>query len=205
MNNLAERLDMDEVQDEPRRVLLTVAPRPEEADEDLADLARRLAPRRLTDQEVEAILAAAAPASEDVAGAAKADPSAAPQPTAGFPWSKAALFASLTFIVLLAAAYLHLHAGVERLTDELQNLAAIKGQVTRLDTKMGILETKVADLETLPAKTRAALLASILQELAQKTEYLAGQVGSAEQQDKLERAKELVQQVQTELGAVAAH
>jgi hypothetical protein len=66
---------------------------------------------------------------------------------------------------------------------------------------MGILETKVADLETLPTKTRAALLSSILQEMAQKTQYMSEQMFTPDQQDKLLRAKELVQQVQTELGA----
>ena len=67
--------------------------------------------------------------------------------------------------------------------------------------KIGTMETKVADLEALPAKTRAALLSSILQEMSQKTSYMSTQLESPEQQDKLMRAKELIQQVQTELNA----
>jgi hypothetical protein len=59
----------------------------------------------------------------------------------------------------------------------------------------------LADLETLPAKTRAALMTSILEEMSQKTSYMSGQLQSPEQQDKLMKAKELIQQVQTELKA----
>ena len=61
------------------------------------------------------------------------------------------------------------------------------------------MESKVADLETLPAKTRAALMSSILQEMSQKTSYMSTQLESEEQKDKLMRAKELIQQVQAEL------
>ncbi|HCF05623.1 MAG: hypothetical protein JG774_554 [Desulfomicrobiaceae bacterium] len=201
--NLAEHLELDDVEERPRRVILTVARPDAPLEEDFAKLAQRLAPERLSDSEVEAILSASAPQMEASLQEEAPSPEErlVPQPETGFPWSKAALFASLTFIVLLAAAYMHLHTGVQRLTDELHDLAAIKGHVTRLDTKMGILETKVADLETLPTKTRAALLSSILQEMAQKTQYMSEQMFTPDQQDKLLRAKELVQQVQTELGA----
>ncbi|MBC7356452.1 MAG: hypothetical protein H5U09_09705 [Desulfomicrobiaceae bacterium] len=201
--NLAEKLQLDDEEERPRRVILTVARPDAPLEEDFARLAQHLSPKRLSDPEVDAILAASAPQRERVSQEEAPSPEVgpAPQPETGFPWSKAALLASLTFIVLLAAAYFHLHAGVQRLTDELHDLAAIKGHVTRLDTKMGILETKVADLETLPTKTRAALLSSILQEMAQKTQYMSEQMFTPDQQDKLLRAKELVQQVQTELGA----
>ncbi len=200
--NLAEQLEKDTPSREPRRLFLTIAPRAEDVEEDLAALARQISPQRLTDAEVESLLAAAAPNDAEPKETHN-PPASSPQEEKSFPWSKAALFASITFILLLAVAYFHLQTGVERLTKELHDLAGIKSQVSRLDTKIGILETKMADLETLPAKTRAALLASILQELAHKTGYLAEQVGSAEQQEKLQRAKELVQQVHTELGAAA--
>jgi hypothetical protein len=61
------------------------------------------------------------------------------------------------------------------------------------------METRVNDLETLPSKTRAALLSSILQEMSQKTSYMSTQLETPEQQEKLMRAKELIQQVQTDL------
>jgi hypothetical protein len=80
-----------------------------------------------------------------------------------------------------------------------QDLSAIKTTVSTLDTKINTMETRVADLETLPAQTRAALMSSILQEMSQKTSYMSTQLDSPEQQDKLMRAKELIQQVQTEL------
>lgn len=203
--NLAEKLELDDGEVRPRRVILTVAHPDAPLEEDITKLAQRLAPERLSDTEVEAILAASAPQMDtDTAPQEEMsllEGALAAQAETGFPWSKAALFASLAFIVLLAAAYVHLHTGVQRLTDELHELSAIKGHVSRLDTKMDILETKVADLETLPTKTRAALLSSILQEMAQKTQYMSEQMFTPDQQDKLLRAKELVQQVQTELGA----
>lgn len=77
----------------------------------------------------------------------------------------------------------------------------IKTAVNSLDLKMNTMESKVADLETLPAKTRAALLGSLLDEMSQKTSYMSQQLDSDEQRDKLMRAKELMQQVQTELQA----
>jgi hypothetical protein len=80
-----------------------------------------------------------------------------------------------------------------------QDLSVIKTAVSSLDTKVGTMESKVAELETLPAKTRAALMSSILQEMTQKTSYMSTQLQSPEQQEKLMKAKELIQQVQTEL------
>jgi hypothetical protein len=44
-------------------------------------------------------------------------------------------------------------------------------------------------------------MTSILEEMSQKTSYMSGQLQSPEQQDKLMKAKELIQQVQTELKA----
>ena len=115
--------------------------------------------------------------------------------------SRIALFFSAAAIILLLGFFLHLNRNLKALTMQVQDLSAIKSTVTTLDTKIGTMETKVADLEALPAKTRAALLSSILQEMSQKTSYMSTQLESPEQQDKLMRAKELIQQVQTELNA----
>jgi hypothetical protein len=43
------------------------------------------------------------------------------------------------------------------------------------------------------------LLSNILQEMSQKAAYLSSQVGTEDQSTKLMQAKELLQQVQTEL------
>lgn len=167
-------------------------------------------PAGMTDQEVEATLAAPpspartedheeilaepAPAPEAI----QAEAAAAPQGP-GRDMSKIALFASLAAVILLLGFYFHLTQNIKVLTQQVQDLSAIKTTVSTLDTKIGTMESKVADLETLPAKTRATLMSSILQEMTQKTSYMSSQLESPEQQDKLMRAKELIQQVQTEL------
>jgi hypothetical protein len=178
-----------------------------DAEEDISELARRLSPQRLTEDDVQTILDAAAAKDRtapheplDSMDAATSAPAEAP-PAPHNIWSQAALLTSIVFIGLLGVAYFHLNSGVQRLSAELHDLAGIKAQVNRLDSKMGILETQVAELENLPAKTRAALLSSLLHEMAQKTDYMSEQMPSPQQQEKLQRAKELLQQVQTELGA----
>lgn len=113
--------------------------------------------------------------------------------------SKMALFASLLAVILLLGFYMHLNQNIKNLTQQVQDLALIKTAVSSLDLKMNTMESKVADLETLPGKTRAALLGSILDEMTQKTSYMSQQLDSDEQRDKLMKAKELMQQVQTEL------
>ncbi len=113
--------------------------------------------------------------------------------------SKMALFASLAAVILLLGFYFNLNQNIRQLTQQVQDLSVIKTAVSSLDTKVGTMESKVAELETLPAKTRAALMSSILQEMTQKTSYMSTQLQSPEQQEKLMKAKELIQQVQTEL------
>lgn len=174
---------------------------------DLADFAKTLTRSKgMSDDQVEAALAA--PAMD----APTSDPEPNLEPDqkfvhpadiapakSGRDLSKTALFASVAVIILLLGFYFHLSQNIKDLTLQVQDLGQIKTAVTSLDTKMGTMESKVADLETLPAKTRAALLGSILQEMTQKTSYMSTQLESDEQKDKLMRAKELIQQVQTEL------
>lgn len=170
----------------------------------------------MTDQEVEAALNVPSPPSEtenhkhttmqneDALGHVAADTAeqgeqaTAPQGS-GRDMSKIALFASLAAVILLLGFYVHLNQNIKNLTQQVQDLSSIKTTVSTLDTKIGTMESKVADLETLPAKTRATLMSSILQEMSQKTSYMSTQLESPEQQDKLMKAKELIQQVQTEL------
>ena len=116
--------------------------------------------------------------------------------------SKIALFASLAAVILLLGFYFNLNQNIKQLTQQVQDLSVIKTTVSSLDTKVGTMESKVAELETLPSKTRAALMSSILQEMTQKTSYMSTQLQSPEQQEKLMKAKELIQQVQTELNTL---
>jgi outer membrane murein-binding lipoprotein Lpp len=177
------------------------------------DLARSLTREKsLTHDEVEALLESqagpdqAGPVQADSAAPAAKGPEpsaeAAPMPeTPRRDMRKIALFASLVAVILLLGFYFNLNQNIKHLTTQVQDLASIKTSVATLDTKVGTMESKVADLETLPAKTRAALMSSILDEMSQKTSYMSSQLPSPEQQDKLMKAKELIQQVQTELNA----
>ena len=175
-----------------------------------ADLARNLTREKsLSHDEVESALharpASTAPQPEVTRLAApEAETPAMPEMDAIPPrrdLSKMALFASLAAVILLLGFYFNLNQNIKQLTQQVQDLSVIRTAVTSLDTKVGTMESKVAELETLPAKTRAALMSSILQEMTQKTSYMSTQLDSPEQQDKLMKAKELIQQVQTELNA----
>ncbi len=172
------------------------------------DLARSLTREKsLTHDEVEALLETQpepvqAKAASPEAKVWETPTEAAPSPeTPRRDMSKVALFASLIAVILLLGFYFNLNQNIKHLTTQVQDLASIKTSVATLDTKVGTMESKVADLETLPAKTRAALMSSILDEMSQKTSYMSSQLQSPEQQDKLMKAKELIQQVQTELNA----
>ena len=158
--------------------------------------------KSMTDAEVEAKMQAEPAQSTSYATYAQeySSPEASPAPqTPRRDMSKMALFASLVAVILLLGFYFNLNQNIKQLTLQVQDLAAIKTTVSTLDTKVGTMESKVADLETLPAKTRATLMSSILQEMTQKTSYMSTQLESPEQQEKLMKAKELIQQVQTEL------
>lgn len=158
--------------------------------------------KSMTDAEVEAKIQAEPAQSTSYATYVQEDSSPESSPAPQTPrrdMSKMALFASLVAVILLLGFYFNLNQNIKQLTMQVQDLAAIKTTVSTLDTKVGTMESKVADLETLPAKTRATLMSSILQEMTQKTSYMSTQLESPEQQEKLMKAKELIQQVQTEL------
>lgn len=180
-------------------------PQPTKPDIDFGQLSAQLTrPQGLTHDQVEAALNACAPDKEkaDQPITTPLDPdsgSNAPLITTAMPRKKLPFFLALILFLALLGFYVHLNQNIQALTQQVQDLSTIKTNVSTLDTKIATMETRVADLETLPAQTRAALLSSILQEMSQKTSYMSTQVESPEQQDKLMRAKELMQQVQTEL------
>jgi hypothetical protein len=173
-----------------------------------ADLAQSLTREKsLSHDEVEAALESRAAIAPPQLPAPEAAHKSAPQATlaAQTPrrdMSKIALFASLAAVILLLGFYFNLNQNIKQLTLQVQDLSVIKTTVSSLDTKVGTMESKVAELETLPSKTRAALMSSILQEMTQKTSYMSTQLQSPEQQEKLMKAKELIQQVQTELNTL---
>lgn len=161
-------------------------------------------PQAMTDEEIEAALNAPRVSDFGAEDAAE-EMDAAPEEAPAAPrkdMSKVALFASLAAVILLLGFYFHLNQNIKTLTQQVQDLSIIKTAVSSLDTKMNTMEGKVADLESLPAKTRAALMSNILQDMTQKTSYMSTQMQSEEQKEKLMKAKELIQQVQTELNTV---
>ncbi len=183
----AKKAELTEIVKEPNPVI------------NLAELAKTLTwPERMTDEQVEAALSSSPVHSENAAETPDMADTPAPADTRR-DMSKIALFASLAAVILLLGFYFHLSQNIKDLTQQVRDLSLIKTAVSSLDTKMNTMESKVADLETLPAKTRAALMSSILQEMTQKTSYMSTQLESEEQQAKLMKAKELIQQVQTEL------
>lgn len=188
---------------ELRAVTKEIEPTPENV-VDLVAVAHSLTrARSWTNEEVEAALHTSStqhgPAHPEEHTNEPLQPDSPVAPASRRDMSKMALFASLLAVILLLGFYMHLNQNIKNLTQQVQDLALIKTAVSSLDLKMGTMESKVADLETLPGKTRAALLGSILDEMTQKTSYMSQQLDSDEQRDKLMKAKELMQQVQTEL------
>ena len=112
---------------------------------------------------------------------------------------KVAMIISILAVLLLVVFFFGLNQNVAGLEARVNKLTKLEGHVQALDTKMGTMEEKIAALENLPQKTKNMLLSNISQEMSQKAAYLSSQVGSEEQSTKLMQAKELLQQVQTEL------
>jgi len=75
-----------------------------------------------------------------------------------------------------------------------QNLNAISKDVTGITAKMGLMDARMAELETLPAKSKQMVTNTMIQEMAQKAAYLSTQVDNREQAAKLLQAMELLQQ-----------
>lgn len=162
-------------------------------------------PKSLTHDQVEAALQAATIAQAQETSlpdheATPEDHQAQTQPADAKPkHAQITAFVLVATLIILLGFYMHLNQNIQMLTQQVHDLSTIKNTVSTLDTKIGTMETRVNDLETLPSKTRAALLSSILQEMSQKTSYMSTQLETPEQQEKLMRAKELIQQVQTDL------
>lgn len=110
-------------------------------------------------------------------------------------------FIFLVVLIVLFGFYVRLNQSINTLTQQVHELSTVKTTISTMDAKISTMETRINDLETLPSKTRAALLSSILQEMSQKTSYMSTQLETPEQQEKLMRAQELIQQVQTDLNS----
>jgi hypothetical protein len=112
--------------------------------------------------------------------------------------SKVALLVSLLAVVLLVVFFFGLNQNLKGVAATVDSLAATTGDLAgRVDG----VEGKVAELANLPEKSRMMVMGTMLQEMAQRTAYLGTQMPTAEQNEKLHQAMELLQQVQTEIAA----
>jgi len=110
--------------------------------------------------------------------------------------SKVALFVSLLAVVLLVVFFFGLNQNLKGVSATVEQLAVSSGDLAgRVDS----VEGKLAELENLPEKSRMMVMGTMLQEMAQRTAYLGTQMQTQEQNEKLHRAMELLQQVQTEI------
>lgn len=110
--------------------------------------------------------------------------------------SKVALFVSLLAVVLLVVFFFGLNQNLKGVSATVEQLAVSTGELTG---RMDGIEGKVAELENLPEKSRMMVMGTMLQEMAQRAAYLGTQMQTEEQNEKLHRAMELLQQVQTEI------
>ena len=145
---------------------------------------------------------------------------------AGADMSKVAIFISLLSVLLLVVFFFGLNQNITSLSQEVQALAGLRqdiGQVNgRVDTlgnqlrttnqavgemsgamgvlgeRMGGMETRVVELEKLPAKTRNMVIANDLNAIGGKLGYIGGQL-DAEQSAKLAQAQKLLKDLETGL------
>jgi len=75
-----------------------------------------------------------------------------------------------------------------------QSLNIISKDVTGITAKIGFMDARMAELETLPAKSKRMVTNTMIQEMAQRVSYLSTQVDDKEQAAKLLQAMELLRQ-----------
>ncbi len=73
----------------------------------------------------------------------------------------------------------------------------VKGDMDGLAKTVGAFDGRLAELESLPEKTKKIIYNSMLTQIAQQAAFLRTQLDSQEQTEKLTQAIELLQQVQS--------
>jgi hypothetical protein len=107
---------------------------------------------------------------------------------------------SVLAVFLLVVFYYAMNKNMDALSDEVGQITETRQMVQTLDTKMGEMDERIAELENLPEVVRSMVLGGMLEEMDQKAGYIGGYV-TEEQKAMLEQARELMQQVQKELTA----
>jgi len=92
----------------------------------------------------------------------------------------------LALVALLLACVLFFKAN--------QNVSALSKDVSGITAKIGLMDARMAELETLPVKSKRMVTNTMIQEMAQRASYLSTQVDDKEQAAKLIQAMELLQQ-----------
>lgn len=119
---------------------------------------------------------------------------------------KAALFIAILAVLLMVIFFFGIQQNITGITSEMKALAETKTDVLLLKKQMGgvegqigVVNAKMAQLEKLPLQAKRMVLASEIQEMANKASYLSGQMDSADQSAKLQQAMDLLNQVQVEV------
>lgn len=109
---------------------------------------------------------------------------------------KVALFVAILSVVLLVVFFFGLNQNLKGVSARVDGVAAINSDLT---SRMVNVEDKIVALEKLPHKSKMMVMGTMLQDMAQRAAYLGSQMDTEGQSEKLQRAMELLQQVQTEI------
>jgi hypothetical protein len=112
---------------------------------------------------------------------------------------KVALFISLLTVILLIVFFFGMNQNMTGLTDEVRDIPQIKERISEMSGRMDNMETEMAALRDLPQEARRMVVRSMLQEMAQRVNYMSVEVENEQQSVKLNEARELLQEVQADL------
>lgn len=110
--------------------------------------------------------------------------------------SKVALFVSILSVVLLVVFFFGLNQNLKGVSSTVEQLSVSSSDLT---SRIAGVEDKLVALESLPHKSKMMVMSTMLQEMAQRAAFLSTQMDTPEQNDKLQSAMELLQQVQTQI------
>lgn len=112
---------------------------------------------------------------------------------------KVALFISLLSVILLIVFFFGLNQNMTGLTNEVRDIPEMKQNIATMSSRMDSMETEMAALRDLPQEAKRMMVQSMLQEMSQRVGYMSIQVENEQQSAKLNRAVELLQEVQADL------
>ncbi|SKA78791.1 hypothetical protein [Desulfobaculum bizertense] len=105
---------------------------------------------------------------------------------------KVALIVSILSVVLLVVFFFGLNQNLTSLNQQVSVIPGIQNQIATM-------ETDLATLKDLPSQTRRMVVGTMLDEMAQKANFLGGQMEDEAQAAKLQEAMKLIQGVQADM------